>query len=344
MKRVGYLFDKITSEENIRSAILEASKRKRDRKEVKKVFDNPNFFIRETQKLLINKEFKNSAAIKKTRIEKMNGKVREISILPFFPDQIVHHALMRVLDPVLKRGMYYYCCANVKGRGEKHIRINLSYALKHDIKNTKYCLKMDVKKYYPSISTSKLKQKLRTIIKDNNVLWLLDEIIEMQDRGLPLGTYTSQWLANYYLQSADHLLKEKYKVKYYYRYADDLVILGGNRRKLLKIKELLEAYLDFDGLEIKDSWRIFRIDNHSDVDIVGYRFFRNRISIRKRIFKNIRRCLLRIRWKIKHHKRIISKEVRRFASYLGYIKNSDSYIIQKKYLEYIPFNVLKSII
>ncbi len=215
MKREGNLFKKVVEDNNIRLAIIEASKNKTDRKEVKEVLNNIDFFIKEIQKLLVNKTFKNSTPIHKTRVEKLNGKIREITVLPFFPDQIVHHALMRVLEPVLMRGMYYYCCANVKGRGEKHIRLNLSYALKHDLKNTKYCLKMDIKKNYPSISTYVLKMKLRRIIKDKDILWLLDTIIDIQEKGLPLGTYTSQWLANFYLQDLDHFIKEKIRVAYY---------------------------------------------------------------------------------------------------------------------------------
>ena len=148
MKRIGNLFKKIVSLDNIKLAIIEASKNKRNRKEVKAVFENIDFFVSQIQEMLSNKTFNNSEVIHRTRTEKLNGKVREITVLPFFPDQIIHHALMRVLEPVMTRGMYYYCCANVRGRGEKHIRVNLSYNLRHDIKHTKYCLKMDIKKSF----------------------------------------------------------------------------------------------------------------------------------------------------------------------------------------------------
>ncbi len=341
MKRIGNLFEKIVSLDNIKLAIIEASKNKRNRKEVKAVFENIDFFVSQIQEMLINKTFNNSEVIHRTRIEKLNGKVRDITVLPFFPDQIIHHALMRVLEPVMTRGMYYYCCANVRGRGEKHIRVNLSYVLRHDVKHTKYCLKMDIKKYYPSISISLLKSKLRRVIKDNDVLWLLDTIINIQEKGLPLGTYTSQWLANFYLQDLDHYIKEKLNASYYYRYADDLVILGSNKRKLKKTKDAIMEFLKYQALTIKDTWRIFKVDEKNDIDFVGYRFFRKKISIRKRIFKNIRRCLIRIRWKIDNHKRVISHEIRRLASYYGYIKNSDSYYINSTYMKYIPFNILK---
>lgn len=341
MKRIGNLFNKITNLDNIKSAVLEASKNKRNRKEVKAVLTNIDFFVSQIQEMLINKTFINSEVIHRTRIEKLNGKIREITVLPFFPDQIIHHALMRVLQPVLQRGMYYYCCANVKGRGERHIRVNLSSALRHDAKHTKHCLKMDVKKYYPSINVSLLKTRLKRVIKDKDTLWLLETIIDIQDKGLPLGTYTSQWLANFFLQDLDHYIKEKLRASYYYRYADDLVVLGSNKRKLKKLKEAIIEFLEHQDLKIKDNWRIFKVDDKNDIDFVGYRFFRKKISIRKRIFKNIRHTLIRMRWKIDHCKRVTCHEIRRLASYYGYIKNSNSMYINNNYMKYIPFSILK---
>ena len=342
MKRVGFLYEKICSEENIRQAIIEAKKdKKRFRRDVKKVFNNLDFYIKEIQHMLINKTFSNSEPRITHKYEKMQNKIREISVLPFYPDHIIHHAVMRVVAPIIERGMYYYCCANVPGRGESRIRKNLSHVLKTDIKNTKYCLKLDIKQFYPSICTKELKYKLREIIKDKDALWILDTIIDLQEKGLPLGSYCSQWLANYYLQSLDHLIKEKLGIAYLYRYADDLVILDGNKRKIYKSLDIIEAYLMFEDLEVKNTWRIFKVDDNNSIDFVGYKFYRSKISIRKKIFRNIRRMIIRLFRKIRLYKRIILKQVRGLMSYLGYIQNTNSFVIRKKYLAYIPIKQLK---
>ena len=73
----------------------------------------------------------------------------------------------------------------------------------------------------------------RRQIKDQDCLWLIDAIIDAV-RGLPIGNYTSQWFANFFLQGLDHFIKEKLGVKYYIRYVDDLVLLGSNKRNYIR--------------------------------------------------------------------------------------------------------------
>ena len=61
------------------------------------------------------------------------------------------------------------------------------HILKDDRKNTKYCLKLDVKKFYPSIDKNVCKRKFRRIIKDYDVLNLIDAIIDSSnENGLPI--------------------------------------------------------------------------------------------------------------------------------------------------------------
>src|SRR5690606_12549309 len=128
--------------------------------------------------------------------------------------------------------------------------------LDNDTKNTKYCLKMDVKKFYPSINNAILKRMFRNKIKGKNCLWLIDTIIDSNE-GQPIGYYTSQWFANFFLEELDHLIKEKLGVKYYIRYVDDLVLLGPNKKKLHKVRNVVEQYLHSIGLRIKENWQVF---------------------------------------------------------------------------------------
>lgn len=98
MKRVGFLYEKICSEDNIRQAIIDASKgKKKNRRDVRKVLNNLDFYIKDIQQLLKNKTFSNSKPRISYRYEKMQNKIREISVLPFYPDHIVHHAVMRII-------------------------------------------------------------------------------------------------------------------------------------------------------------------------------------------------------------------------------------------------------
>ncbi|MDR1338620.1 MAG: RNA-directed DNA polymerase, partial [Prevotellaceae bacterium] len=152
-------------------------------------------------------------------------KEREIFRLPYYPDRIVHHAVMNILEPVwlsIFTADTYSC---IKYRGIHATAGKVKKALK-DVEGTAYCLKLDIRKFYPSIDHDILKQIIRRKIKDIRLLALLDEIIDSAD-GVPIGNYLSQYFANLYLAYFDHYIKETEQVKYYFRYADDIVILHG---------------------------------------------------------------------------------------------------------------------
>src|SRR5699024_3392330 len=129
-------------------------------------------------------------------------------------------------------------------------------------------------KFYPSIDNEILKRMLRKKIKDPHCLWLIDIIIDSND-GQPIGYYTSQWFANFFLEELDHLIKEEFEVKYYIRYVDDLVLFGSNKKKLHKVRKSIETYLNSIKLNVKGSWQVFRVDKR-DVDFLGLRFYRNK--------------------------------------------------------------------
>lgn len=280
--------------------------------------------------MLINKTYIPSELTTFKRRDGLSNKERLISRTKFYPDQIIHHALIQVISPIIKRGMYKYCCANIPKRGPVYAKRACEKFIRNDPINTKYCLKMDVKQFYPSIRLDVLKTKLRRVIKDNETLWLLDSIIDSGNGGLPIGSYTSQWLANFYLQDLDHFIKEKCQAKYLIRYADDIVVLGPNKRKLRKIKYKITSFFE---LKIKDNWRVFEITNSQCLDFVGYKMYREKTAIRKRIFRRLRRVMLKIKYQIDNHIKVITKLVRSFFAYYGYVKNSDSYFIQHTYLK-----------
>ena len=104
----------------------------------------------------------------------------------FYPDQVVHWALMLQLEDILMKGMYYYNCASIKGRGLLHATKYIEKIIVQDRKNTKYCLKLDIKKFYPSVDKEILKRKFRRKIKERETLDLIDKIIDSSDIGLPI--------------------------------------------------------------------------------------------------------------------------------------------------------------
>jgi len=128
-----------------------------------------------------------------------------------------------------------------------------------------------------------LKELLSRKFKDKDLLWLLDELIDSFSIGLPLGNYPSQYLANFYLHKFDHWIKEELKVKDYFRYMDDIVILGDNKEDLCKIFHKIQEYLYINlDLQIKSNYQIFPL-NSRNIDFVGYEHSTNYTLLRKSI-------------------------------------------------------------
>jgi RNA-directed DNA polymerase len=328
MKRVGYIYEKICDIENIKTAIMKSSLGKRDKIFVKRVLDNIDIYAERIRKMLVDKSYVASPYTIKVIQDGSSNKERTIYKPRYYPDQIIHWALMLQLYEVFNRGMCEYTCGSVPGRGTSFGQKILRKWLDMDYKGTKYCLKMDITKFYPSVDGNILKVMLRKHIKDSDCLWLLDAIIDSNAEGLPIGNYTSQWLSNFFLQGLDHFIKEKLGVKYYVRYVDDLVILGGNKRRLHQVKRLIDDYLIEINLKIKDDWQVFLITKRA-IDFLGFRFFRDKTILRKRNALRIRRRLAKI-----GKKSVMTRQdACAVVSYWGWIKRSNSYRFYNKYVK-----------
>lgn len=340
MKRYNNLYERICDIDNIKLAILKASKGKRNRRVVKQIINNIEFYSKEIQEQLINKTYKSSPYIESVIFDGGNRKERIIHKPKFYPDQIIHWALMLQLEPIIMKGMYYHCCGSVPKRGSSHGRKYIQKWVRNDKKNTKYCLKLDITKFYQSIDHDALKKMFIKKIKDKETLWLINSIIDSTEKGLPIGNYTSQWFANFMLQDLDHHIKEKLKIKYYTRYIDDMVMFGTNKKKLHKAKKEIENILSRYSLSIKKNWQVFRVDDRG-VDFLGFRFFRDRTVLRKRNALRIRRRVKKINKK----GNLNYKDACAIMSYWGWIKHSNSFYFYNKYVKpYIKIKKVRKVI
>lgn len=324
MKRIGFIFEKIYDKDNIRQAIFNASKKKKKKRNVRWVLDNVDQCVDEIHELLTSKTFAPSPYIPVEIKDGLTKKTRIIHKPKFYPDQIIHWCLMQQIEPLLSRGMYKWSCASIKKRGTHYAKRRCEKWIRNDRNNTKYCLKIDIKKYYPNIDLTLLKEKFRRVIKDNNALWLIDKIIDSHDKGLPIGLYTSQWFANFYLQDIDHFIKEDLGIKYYIRYMDDLVIFSSNKRKLKRAFERLWVKVTGKKLTIKPNWQIFNTEKRK-LDFCGFVYTRKKTFVRKRITRNMRRQSFKFR------KTRSVRSARALMSYFGWLKHSNSYILYLKY-------------
>lgn len=312
MKRYNNLFDKIVSLDNLYEADKKARRQKSHRPEVMLFDKNKDKLLLDLQRKLINGEYETSEYYVFKIYE---PKEREIFKLPYYPDRIVHHAIMNIMEPIWVSAFIKGTYSCIRKRGMHKALRDVKFALKDEI-NTQYCLKLDIRKFYPSIDHDILKTIIRKKIKDKRLLSLLDEIIESA-QGVPIGNYLSQFFANLYLTYLDHWIKEQKKVRYYFRYADDIVILGGDKQQLRDLFYDIQDYLNNKlKLNFKDNWQIFKVDSRG-IDFVGYRVFHTHTLLRKRIKKRFCKKINKLNKKQNLDKDTYKQKI---CSYIGWIK------------------------
>lgn len=332
MRRYGHLFEKIYDMDNLRRAHANAKKGKGWYREVQMVDNDPDFYLGELQKMLITQTYQTSEYA--TFIKNDTGKVREIFKLPYYPDRICQWAIMQVIEPYLLKRLTNDTYSAIPGRGIHLCLSRLRKALKTDEAETLYCLKIDVRKFYPSIRHDILKQMYRGLFKDEKLLWLLFEIIDSTpgEVGIPIGNYLSQYGGNFYFCTFDHWIKEVKRVKYYYRYMDDCVLLGPDKETLHALRKEIETYFkETLALDLKDNWQVFPVDARG-IDFVGYRVFRDYTLLRKSTAKNIKKRMRLIRKKWESGQDLTLNDYGAVNSYGGWLKHCDSYRLQVKYV------------
>lgn len=334
MKRVGDIFDKVIPLENLRLADEKARKGKLHSYGVQLHDKNREANLLSLHESLKNGTFKTS----KYHIFKIyEPKEREIFRLPYFPDRILHHAIMNVLEPIWVSVFNKDTYSCVKNRGIHACAKNVKHALKQDPDGTRYCLKIDVRKFYPSIDHEILKQVVRRKIKDGRLLALLDEIIDSVPSGVPIGNYLSQYFANLYMAYFDHWLKETKGVKYYWRYADDIVILAPNKEVLHSLLHDIRAYLrDNLKLKVKRNYQVFPVDSRG-IDFLGYVFYHSHTLLRK----SIKQKLCRRVTKLNKRKVAPTKEQykQQICSWWGWCKYCDSINLMSKLQNSFPYEI-----
>ena len=129
-KRVGYLYEKMLDRELIRYAIVEAARHKHKRREVRKVLERLDWYVERTYLMLEQRLYVPTPPKKKTIYDESSQKYRELQIVPFWPDGVIHRLIVEAMKPVLMRGMHPYSCASIPGRGCERIRKRLSHIMK----------------------------------------------------------------------------------------------------------------------------------------------------------------------------------------------------------------------
>jgi len=287
LRRHGNLFEKIVSIENLTFAAAKAKKGKKWQDTIKNFEKDEEFNIQKLHESLMNKTFTTS----KYKIKKVyEPKEREIYVLPFYPDRIVQHAIMNVIEPIWDRLFIENSYACRVGKGQHRG----STKCMEFVRRNKYCLKCDIKKFYPSVKHDILFGIIKKKIKCKDTLELLKDVIYSIEDGknVPIGNYTSQWFGNLYLNELDTYIKHELKIKDYARYSDDFILFSNCKNELKYCKEKIETFIsDKLGLTFSKS-SIFPVSH--GVDYLGYRHFKKYILLRKSTAKRVQRRISKL--------------------------------------------------
>lgn len=322
MKRYGNIYEKVIDLTNIEMAFQESlnNSKKKKRKDIQHKLENIEYYAKKIQS-----NFHISGMYTtKTLIDRNSGKIRELLVPKYYPDQIIHHALTRQTLPYINKKIMHECCCSIKKRGTLYGSNLVRKALRH--KGVKYYAQFDIKKYFPNINRDILLSQIEDIFKDKKIVELYKEIIYSVPKGIPIGNYTSQSLSNLYLTPLDRYIKQELRIKYYVRYADDFVIIGKNKRKLEKAIPLIINFLKSKLLlEVHENVIIYSVFE-KPIDFCGYKHYKEFTTIRKRNWKKTRRMLIR---KATLHRAY------RLMAYFGYILHSNSYNIIQRFIKTI---------
>ncbi len=327
--QLSHKFEDIISVDNLLEAWREFAKGKRHKEDMQEFSLHLADNIIALNQELANKTYRHGG-YKAFRIS--DPKPRDIHKATV-RDRLLHHAIYRILYPFFDRTFIVdsFSCRIDKGTHKALNRFR-QFGFMVSKNNTKTCwiLKCDIKKFFANIDHRILTNILAEYIPDENILWLLGEIMNSFSSkpgvGLPLGNLTSQLLVNIYMNEFDQFAKHKLKAKYYIRYADDFVIFSENRNwlsgQIPQIRKFLRERLN---LELH-SKKIFIKTLASGVDFLGWVHFSDyrilRTATRRRMIKRIK----------------VNSVEETLNSYLGLLSHGNTHKLKSKVLrEYFLF-------
>ncbi len=215
-------------------------------------------------------------------------KPRLISAAPY-RDRVVHHAVVRVLEPLWERRFIHHSYACRRGKGT-HVALDACtrFARRHP-----YVLHADVRKYFPSVDHAVLEQLLFRWVWDRGLRALLGRLIRHtgelepvadwfpgddlftpaeRSRGLPIGNLTSQFFANAFLDPLDHFVTDELGHGAYVRYMDDALVFGDSPRELAVVRDAMAAFLAGMRLRLHPGKRAISRTEDA-VRFLGFRVF-----------------------------------------------------------------------
>lgn len=352
------MYNKLTSFENLYFAYKECLKRKRNTKSAQEIEPIYEKILWKIKRELENKTWQpkpyRAFVVKEPSL-------REIFAADF-QNRIVHHALFRIINPVLEPTFIFHSYACRKRKGTHLAVKNLQKSLRRYSKYGRqvYFLKADIKSFFTSINKEILIKLIEKKIKDKNIIWLIKKIVltnpakeaikagdlslfnkiprhkslfrAKEGKGLPIGNLTSQLFANIYLNPLDQFVKHILKAKYYFRYVDDFVILDTSAKKLEDYIKRMSGFLRKNLLLELHLEKTFIRKIEKGIDFLGYIVRPDYILVRKGVVKNLKKKIFEAERKLTEGKCLDHDLLQAaFNSYFAHFNHASSYKLKKRF-------------
>lgn len=323
MRREGYIIEEITEYSNMLDSfkqVLSGTKRKRSQ-QGRRLLAHQEKVIQELTESISSGSF----SLKPDDIGEMDiveaGKQRHIQYLKSYKKSIAIHAIMAVVDKHLKRRFIRTTSASIEGRGMHDLMEYIRRDIRENPEGAKYCYKFDITKFYESVKQDFVMYCVKKVFKDKKLIAMLDNFVRIMPEGLSIGLRSSQGLGNLLLSVfLDHYLKDKYGVRYYYRYCDDGVVLAGTKSELWAIRDVIHQRMGEIELTVKANERVFPIEE--GIDFLGYVIRPDSVRIRKRIKQKFARKMAEVKSRRRRRELV--------ASFYGMAKHANCIMLFNK--------------
>ena len=321
-KRIGYLFEKAFTKENLYAAFMDARKGKRVKRATLKFEVNLGAEIESLHRELHSSTYRPRAY---SQFYVYEPKKRLINA-PAFRDLVVQHAIYRVIYHIFDKTFIDTSYACRKGGGT-HKASTYTQNEMRKYSGDLYFVKLDIRKFFYSIDRNILRKMFEKKIKDTRFIDLMCEFIEMNTvKGIPIGNLLSQIYALIYLNPLDHYIKREFKSKSYVRYVDDFILIGLTIDEAIKAQSLCEKFVQ-DNLNLELShWHIQKIKK--SINFVGYRTWKSIKFVRKHSIYKMKRAIKKLK-------------IESIISLVGHAKGTGTIPYYKRLLiEFNVFNLL----
>lgn len=349
MKEYKYLYQKMLDEDNIRKAYKKLRKGKTKRKEIIAIDKNLDEEVAKMKRMIENTkppdvsvehpEFAYTPCKRSPKFIFEHGKRRKI-YMPEIHEQWLHHIIVLILEPIIMATSYPYSCGSFPRRGAHYGKKKLLKWIR-DGDGIRNFGKIDIRHFYDNIRINILMRELGIRIKDAWFLYIIRLCLKGFKKGIPLGFYISQWLANYILEPLDKFITEKLGFKKHVRYMDDMVFYDNAKKR---IHEAIVQIKIFIGrryrLKLKNNYQVCKFFYEGrrgkigrPLDFMGFQFYRNKTILRKSIMIAATRMVKKLRTSKEAGRGYYLKHVKSMLSYMGWFDCTDTYDCYEVYVK-----------